>query len=227
MTLELALIAADPLVTEWGLTDMHEPIDIIDKEIMIGNNQNVLVAEDNISQGITFRMLRNYDGIDLSSKNIYAEYIPIGSDVIFRDLIKTGNINLAPDKPSNGSNEEDYISILWEVTVNTTRQPGIVPFAICAEDAENRLTSNDQGISRQYVWQTLPSQIIIQKNLGRRESSIAEPNGQTLSEQLLMHMDNTFVKFNNDTPTDSNDDVLTSGSDETEIVLDGGGAPNS
>ena len=46
----------------YGMTDQHEPVDIVDRDILISNNQNVLVAEDNISQCITFRIPQFYDG---------------------------------------------------------------------------------------------------------------------------------------------------------------------
>ena len=153
----------DPHVYPYGLTDDHAPIDIIDRDIMVSKNQNVLVAEDNVSQCIRFRMARYYDGIDLYDKYIYIDYIQDG---------EVRNISIPKDYIDLETIEKvQYITIKWAVPYTITKKAGTVAFDISASDL---LATSGTGESfepkRQYVWQTKPSKLVIVNNLGPRNT---------------------------------------------------------
>ena len=151
----------DPTIYPYGLTDDHAPIDIIDRDIMVSKNQNVLVAEDNVSQCIRFRMARYYDGIDLYDKHIYIDYIQ--DDEVRHIKIPKDYIDLETIE------KVQYIIIKWAVPYSITKKAGTVTFGISASDL---IAISGTGESfepkRQYVWQTKPSKLIITENLGPR-----------------------------------------------------------
>lgn len=184
----------------YGMTDQHEPVDIIDRDILISNNQNVLVAEDNISQCITFRIPQFYDGIDLSTKYLYLDYVEEVLELdpataVMVPVKKLYNLSLDAYKEvkeiieNEGTEDEiitPYLYITWAVPSEVTKTARSVPFAITAMDNMDNLTTDPAtGNVRQYIWQTKPSTLIIQPNLFKRNTTpIATDEERTMVEQL-------------------------------------------
>ena len=229
----------------YGMTDQHEPVDIVDRDILISNNQNVLVAEDNISQCITFRIPQFYDGIDLSTKHLYLDYI---EEVLELDpetaamvsVKKLYNLSLVTYKEvkeiteNEGTEDEittSYLYIAWAVPSEITKTARSVPFAITAMDNVDNLTTDpDTGNVRQYIWQTKPSTLTIQPNLFKRNTTpIAKDEERTMVEQLYnelaiinenIDMVEEDVQEIRDSDIYKIDDTQTDG----EVEFDGGGA---
>lgn len=155
---------ADPLIYPYGLTDEHEPIEIIDRTIVVTKNQNILIAEDNVSQCIRFRLSRYYDGIDLYDKNFYIDYARDG--IISNIFIPKEWIDL------ESIDTVTYIVLKWAVPYRVTKTAGALPFAISATDLGPESGSGESfEPKKQYVWQTEPATLIIKANLGPRNSS--------------------------------------------------------
>lgn len=173
----------------YGLTDQHEPIEIVDRKIVVTNNQNVLVAEDNISQAITFRIPRMYDGIDLRSKDLYFDYVKKvdGVEKLFNiPLSNYGGVEGA-DYITVIQDEKDssieYLMVPFAVPYEITQEAGTIKFAISAVDLSTT-TDSIRGTVRQYVWQTLPATLTIQPNLFKRNA--APINGEEASGSELL-----------------------------------------
>ena len=158
----------------YGLMDSHEPIEIVDRDIIITNNQNVLIAEDNISQCITFRMSRYYEGIDLRTKDIYFDYVTKedGQDLLCNiKLTNLGNANENDYIQLENINGIEYMLIPFAVPYAVVKSARTVPFALSAVDPEGMKTIDEKtGHGTGYVWQTKPSSLIVQPNLFKRNS---------------------------------------------------------
>ena len=131
---------ANPVKYPYGMTDDNEPIDIIDRDILISMNQNVLVAQDNVSQCIRFRMPRWYEGIDLYDKDIYIDYINNDDNKIYSIPIPPEYISLGAEVEGKA---EKYMILNWPVSYSITKNPGTVTFAILAMDSEPKSGAGD------------------------------------------------------------------------------------
>ena len=177
----------------YGLTDSHEPIEIIDKKIIITNNQNVLVAEDNISQCLTFRLNRFYDGIDLKTKDLYFDYVTEIIDPetgITKEDVFSIRLNHFENSEDGYVQEEgtDYLLISFAVPYEIVSKAGEIAFDLSA--TEQSLTHDAiTGNARQYVWQTLPSVLTIEPNLFKRKAIPQSSTQQTGNEELLRVID--------------------------------------
>lgn len=201
----------------YALTDDHEPIDIIERAIFYSNSQNVIVAEDNISQLLTFRTERKQEGIDLLTKVFFFDYISLEDGELYNTPLQT------PTSETLGEDPTEYILIEVPMLYEHTRKAGSLKFAISA--TESSLTpEGDEPIGtgdRQYVWQTLPSTLTIKPNLGKRPSVPNIQNVTTDYEGLITTIDTlaedidaiiTSDVYNADAGEDNNG----------EVILDGG-----
>lgn len=192
------------------MTDEHEPIDIDDRDIKISNNQNILVAEDNVSQCITFRMAKTYDGIDLTAedKAIYIDFIDSEDASLYNILIDKENITTDEVDPS-------LILIKWVVPYAITKKAGSVSFAISVIGS-----SEDEY----YIWQTKPSQLIIQPNLHKRNDT---PNESNDDLNVLGELQAQVNTLNDEVTAIKESDVynLDANSTDSEVIIGGGGAP--
>ena len=227
------------------MTDQHEPIDIDDRDILISNNQNVLIAEDNISQCITFRIPQYYDGIDLFTKYLYLDYIeevlelnPETSAMV--SVKKLYNLSLdaykeVKDVIENEGTEEaitkPYIYITWAVPYEITKKAGAISFAISAIDSVDNLTSDPAtGSIRQYVWQTKPSTLTIQPNLFKRnQTPVVNEEERTFVENLfdtleIINQDIDMVEEDVQEIRDSDIYKIDEQYGNGEVEFDGGGA---
>ena len=201
----------------YALTDDHEPIDIIERAIFYSNSQNVIVAEDNISQLLTFRTEREQEGIDLSKKSFFFDYISLADGELHNTPLQTPAIERLEEDTT------EYILIEVPILYEYTVKAGSLKFAISA--TESVLTpEGDEPVGtgdRQYVWQTLPSTLTIKPNLGKRHSVPNIQNVTTDYEGLITTIDTlaedvdaiiTSDVYNADAGEDNNG----------EVILDGG-----
>lgn len=206
-----------------AITDAHEPIEIIDRDIMIAGNKNVIVAEDNISQEIRFRITKTYDGVDLSTKSFYLDYLVTEIEYeqkvakLYNELLK------AEEDPTDAS----YLILSLVVPYRMTKTAGSLPFAISVVDA----TVVD---GNQYIWQTKPSSLTIQKNLFKRNGVPVQNPEQTDYEEIVSQIDaleQTVDEYAEATDAKiaaiENSDIYSIDENTTdeEVIFGGGGAP--
>lgn len=206
-------------MANYGLIDDHEPIDIIERQIFYSNQQNVIVAEDNISQLLTYRTERYQEGIDLMSKTLFFDYLDPLTNVLYNSKIKS----IVEEKNDEGE-LTGMVLIQVPVIYEYTQIAGLLNYAISAIDFETT-TSEEAGdsssVSRQYIWQTLPSALTIKPNLAKRN---AEPNVQNVAtgyEELIT----TVETLGDDVEAILASDIYNADSGESEdgeVVFDGG-----
>lgn len=172
-----------------SLEDEHNYLQIIHRDIQIIDNQIMLVAEDSMSQQIRFKMKKHYDGISFidKTKKIYIDYIPPNweADVkpnLIRQAIDAdqqeyadaiSKINFIHSsltyeeflESDSDPDKSDYIYLIWNVPYLATIQAGILTFAI---SVINDVISIDSPQRITYLWQTLPAQLTVQPNIGKR-----------------------------------------------------------
>ena len=163
------------------ISDKHEPIVIRDRDIIISGNQNTIVAEDNVSQEIRFKLSRYYDSVDLADKEFYFDYL-MTDDYGDQELFNEPLVKIAPtdDTPET---EDDVVIVSLVVPYRITKKAGNLPFAISAIDEGTDANGN------QYVWQTKPSSLIIQKNLFKRNETPKTSSETTGFEELMANIE--------------------------------------
>jgi len=81
-------------------------------------------------------MPRFYEGVDLTTKNIYVDYIPSGESEIVSQ-----KINYISSTFIEGDENTEYILIPWVIEYNITKKAGTLSFAISIIDNEENLTN--------------------------------------------------------------------------------------
>ena len=153
----------------YGLSDDEEPIDIDDtRNIMIATNKNVIITGDNVSEMLTFRVKKLQEGIDLTTKSLYFDYIQIN------DVTKQV-WSLPIYSYSQDPQFADCIRLKVVVPYHLTQTAGALQFAIAAVDEET-LSGGEGEEKTPYVWQTRPASLTILKGLGRPPVSVT-PEG--------------------------------------------------
>lgn len=198
----------------YGLTDQNEPVDIIGRTIRFSNNQNELVAEDNVSQLITFRMPKTYEGIEMFEKVFYLDYLPPSSQEPF-------NIEIINKKII-----DDYLYLYLPITYEITKHGVNLPIAISAIDLGTTADAADENgainsKAQQYIWQTYPATLQIKKNLAKRNSApISEGDDPSSLISLLADLE----KRQDELETSDIYSLDTTDPFDGEIILTGGGA---
>lgn len=198
----------------YGLTDQDEPVDIIGRTISFSNKQNELVAEDNISQLITFRMPKTYEGIEMFEKVFYLDYLPPSKTEPF-------NIEIINKKII-----DDYLYLYWPVPYEVTKYGINLPIAISAIDLGMTSDSADENgavnsKAQQYIWQTYPATLQIKKNLAKRNSApISEGDDPSSLINLLTELE----KRQDELEASDIYNLDSVNPFDGEIVLTGGGA---
>ena len=224
---------SDSYIYPYGLTDQHEPIDINDRDIMMSDNKNTLVAEDNVSQCMTFRLPKLYDGVDLMSKRFFFDYLDSETQEFLSLPIYCVKEYEVSESESLPEVDGGYIVLEIAIPYEVTKKEGSVPFAISAIDLDALSGGDAQGIEgfRQYVWQTKPSTLTIQRNLGKRPATpIIPSDGPTGLELIFESIEelNTEVEtLTTDVEEIKNSDIYNLDPDglDNEIILDSGTAP--
>ena len=201
----LAETLSDPNIGPFGLTDEHEPVDIQDRTILIGKNQNVLVAEDNISQCIRFRLPRYYDGVDLTEKQFQIDYLdPADAKTLRFILIPIEDIEMSVYLEGD---DTEYILISWAVPNSITQKEGNVLFA---------LSATGQVEDEFYVWQTMPASLVVEGNIGKRSDSVPSEIGTTLEGRVAMLEQSDIIQLDANNPHD--EEVVFSAGDASSFI---------
>lgn len=220
--------------TAGTISDEHEPVDVDLKarEIHFSNNQNVLVQEDNISQAITFRFQRYYDGIDLADENIpfYVDYLdPTMKDETFNpDGVVSIEINADSfssvyivQREIDGE-LKDFIYLHWVVPFSITKKAGKVTMAL-AFGIQNG--DHIYGYEGTYLLQTKATTLQIVPNIGHKQNGTSTPEGEinvvTEIKEELVKVNETLeeIQSSDSYNIDSDDD-----DDNGVVYIDAGGA---
>ena len=199
----------------YGLTDKDEPVDIINKTISFSNQQNVLVAEDNISQLITFCMEPTYEGITMINKQFYFDYLTPDGQLF--------NLELINKEEKTDATGKKYLYLYFPVPYEVTQYGRNIPFAISAIDLG--LTSDAADANgavnpkaQQYIWQTLPATLFVLPNLAKRnEVPLSSGDDASTLVALLNELDNrqTAIEesdiYNLDAEQPTNQEVILNG----------------
>lgn len=212
-----------------AISDQHKAIEIEDRTIKM-TQANVIIAEDNNSQCITFKMSKTYDGIDLyediqaESKNCFIDYVLPNdeSKTLYNLKILKTNVIVDPE-------DDTKMLIKWLVSYNVTQTEGTVQFAIS-------ICGIEEG--DYYIWQTAPANLVISPNLHKRnESIVIEPDNdyQQVRKEIFELQGNVTTLQGDvatlDTRLDNieTSDVLNADDDgesvNYEVLFSGGGAP--
>lgn len=148
------------LVTPSGLMD-DDPVFTVDRDrriITIPDTQDILaVVRDTNSEIIKFKFPRYADGVDLSTKTAYVNFINAAGNA-YKSLLSTPQA------------DEGYVFVEWVVGEMVTVQEGGVLFQV-------------EFYGTNYRWQTQIAQLKVVKSL---EAQAAEPlQDQTLLEEYL------------------------------------------
>ena len=200
------------------ISDEHLPIEIMDRDIKLpAANQVAIVAEDNVSQCLTFRMPKTYDGVDLTAKSIYVDFIDSATKELRNALIDPMDISI-------DNTDNTLINVKWLVPYAATKKAGTLAFAL---SAVGNLENNDY-----YIWQTKPSKLTIYPNLAKRNEtpSNAEDELNVLAA-LQAHLDEVAQNVENlstDVEEIKTSDIYSLDAetpDDQEVILRGGAAP--
>lgn len=166
-------------------SDLPIDIDINTRRIQMSNNNNdnTLIAGDNKSQIISFRIPKILDdkvNIIDSAKKIYIDY-KINNMILSHEVTDYQDDSLS----------DNYLILPWKIDNSITQYVGIVEFSISI--------TGDDG----YVWQTLPSSLSIQRGLGRDfKVPINTPTTDATYNEIVGFVEN--VDYVSDVDTENN-----------------------
>ena len=151
------------------------------KNITMDSSQVNITQETN-SQYIPFRMPRYYDGIDLSSMNIFVRYTRSA----------TSNEGYTSEVVNVQRNDQ-YIRFGWLIDKTITSQVGDIRFQIEATGSVNKTASNGRITSIEYKWMTKPvgKISIIQGLIGSNSEIEVVPGGgewQTYENRIIAYV---------------------------------------
>lgn len=173
MRMSNPMLLAETGGEELSLTDEHDPIEVVDRDIVISSNKNILIAEDNLSQEIRFRIDRVYDGVDrlTSGMNFQFDYI-LSETNEYGEAITINKTMELVAKEDDAEHTEDTMLLSLIIPYELTQKAGTIPFAI-------RITKDA------YTWQTKPSSLTVLKNLYRLDEIEYTPAAMNAYETLL------------------------------------------
>lgn len=222
MTMAMRTVAAAAT-----MTDQHKPIDIVDRRIVMPSAENIsLIAEDNVSQCLTFRIPQKYDGVDFTKKTIYVDFIDLQPGK--ESLTPLRNMRLyAPGDEANLESIDgvDYMLVKWVVPYAATKKAGTLTIALSV------VGSIEDGADY-YIWQTQPASLTIKPNLYKRAdaavdiSPILNPLGNL--EAQVMVLDHEVETLDGEVQDIKNSDIYALDGEapsDNEILFNGGGAP--
>lgn len=200
-----------------AMVDQHNALVVKDRTITVVNKEVMLVAEDHLSQEITFLIKEKYDGISFldETKKVYVDYIPVGykpqegQPAFFSD-----NRIIRSYAPSE-ENEDNWIYLRWRVPNTATRKAGQLSFAIAV-------------LGPEYVWQTQPAALTVYPNIGFRGTDI--PFVPTDPEEALTELEDRIsnIEENYISVAGINNEygLVSSADDGDDELLLGGGSAN-
>ena len=222
MTMAMRSVAA---VSE--ITDAHKPIEIIDRSIKLpATDQISLMAEDNVSQCITFRMPKFYDKVDFTKKKIYLDFIDLKPAAEFSTPLRNMLLYQPGDEALVEETIDDieYINVKWIVPYAATKVAGGLKIALSVVGDVN------DGVDY-YIWQTEPATLTIKPNLYKRTDAAIDISPMLnpiadLEAQVTV-LDHEVDTLETDVQTIKDSDIynLDENPGDQTIILGGGGAP--
>ena len=166
-------LSAAPVQSD-GIFDEHNYLLVNGRTIQVIADQVTLLAEDENSQEIRFKIRNRYDNVSfLTDKTIVVDFIPAEWDAIKEEIIEKGIsvegfdpeaefISGPITKTYEDPQSPDYMILCWTVPLVATQRAGVLRIALAIIDEQSS-----------YVWQTSPATLIVQPNIGKRNKCAA------------------------------------------------------
>jgi hypothetical protein len=172
------------ILVQNDLKDEHKEI-IIDenRSIKFQNEDNIVITKDNNSQEITFQIPREYDGIDLSKKQLYIYYITPKEFRPLKEKLIIDETTLTKDSTN--------FKATWIFKSLATMTSGDMTFAIVAEG---------EDLTDSYFWQTFPEIFKIQQGIFKEELEVDDfptTSEDSRYEQILKDVNILMHAYNN------------------------------
>ena len=156
----------DPDYMIYNMVDEHKAIPIINRKINMSAGYQIVVSRDNVSQLLTFEINRYFDGVDLADKACGIKYI---------------NAKREEGRaiPINFNKTDKKLIFGWLLDDHVAAKAGKTRFSI-------EFLGYDEH-DRPYVWQTVPSELIIEEGIWINDSVITE-RYPTIIEDILIRL---------------------------------------
>ena len=163
--------SAAPAQTE-GIFDEHNYLLVNGRTIKVVEDQVQLLAEDENSQEIRFKIRKRYDNVSFltEDKVVSVDFIPSNWAAIKEEIRNEGIEGFDPEaefvsdvitKIYEDPQNSDYMILCWTVPLIATREAGNLQIALSV--------MNDVA---DYVWQTSPATLTVQPNIGKRDKYV-------------------------------------------------------
>lgn len=205
--------------TNSSMTDQHNVLMIRDKTITVVNKEVMLVAEDHLSQEVTFLIKEKYDGISFldDTKKIYVDYIPVGYKPAEGDPAFFSDDQITRSHAPKTDDGDNWIYLKWRVPNTATHKAGKLSFALAV-------------IGTDYVWQTQPAILTVYPNIGLRGTDdplVPSPSDPDIAltelEERIATIEENYVSV---TGAGNEYGLVSSANDEDDEILLGGGSAN-
>lgn len=164
--------SAAPAPQTEGIFDEHNYLLVNGRTIKVVEDQVQLLAEDENSQEIRFKIRKRYDNVSFltEDKIVSVDFIPSNWAAIKEEIINEGTEDFDPEaefvsdmitKIYEDPQNSDYMILCWTVPLIATREAGSLQIALSV--------MNDVA---DYVWQTEPATLTVQPNIGRRNKFV-------------------------------------------------------
>lgn len=167
-------LSAAPIQPD-GIFDEHNYLLVNGRTIQVIADQVALLAEDENSQEIRFKIRNRYDNVSFltEDKTIVVDFIPAEWNAIKEEIIEKGIsaeefdpeaefISGPITKIYEDPQSPDYMILCWTVPLVATQRAGVLRIALAIIDEQSS-----------YVWQTSPATLIVQPNIGKRNKCAA------------------------------------------------------
>lgn len=190
-----------------------------DKTIVALNQEVALVAEDHLSQEITFLIKENYNNFSLldDSKKVYVDYIPVGYVSPAGQPTFLSDDNLSRSFAYCDEDGNNWLYLKWRVPGMVTQKAGRVPFALAILEAN-------------YIWQTQPAILTVYPNIGFRGSELpvvpSDPESDEALSELEERIANIEENYLSMAGVGNEFGIVSSADDGDDEILIGGGSAN-
>ena len=201
-----------------SMLDEHNALLVKDKTITVVSKDTMLVAEDHLSQEITFLIKEKYDGVSFldNTKKVYVDYIPVGYKPAEGQPAFFSDNHITRSVASNISDQENWIYLRWRVPNTATHKAGKLSFALAV-------------LGSDYVWQTQPATLTVYPNIGFRGTDMpfvpTDPEEETLAEleERISLIEDNYVSV---AGANNEYGLVSSANDGDDEILLGGGSAN-
>lgn len=202
-----------------SMIDQHNALMIKDKTITVVNKEVMLVAEDHLSQEITFLIKEKYDGISFldETKKVYVDYIPVGYAPQAGEPSFLSDNHIVRSYAPNTTDGDNWIYLRWRVPNTATRKAGKLSFALAV-------------LGSDYVWQTQPASLTVYPNIGFRGTEEpfipSEPESDEALTELEERISTIEENYLSMTGAGNEYGLVSSADDGDDEILLGGGSAN-